>query len=253
KTFCIPHGGGGPGVGPVAVRAHLAPYLPNHPLLEKAGPETGVGPISAAPYGSASILPISWAYVRMMGAGGLTAATQVAVLAANYVAKRLNQHYPVLYTGQDGLVAHECILDLRGLTKETGVSVDDVAKRLIDYGFHAPTMSFPVAGTLMVEPTESEDLGEIDRFIAAMIAIRAEIDAVAQGKWAADNSPLRNAPHTAETLVGDWDLPYDRELAVYPAGVNRKSKYWPPVRRIDGARGDRNLVCSCPPLNAYEN
>ncbi|WP_410649926.1 aminomethyl-transferring glycine dehydrogenase [Amycolatopsis sp. cmx-4-54] len=253
KTFCIPHGGGGPGVGPVAVRAHLAPYLPNHPMLEKAGPATGVGPISAAPYGSASILPISWAYVRMMGAGGLTAATQVAVLAANYVAKRLNQHYPVLYTGQDDLVAHECILDLRGLTKETGVSVDDVAKRLIDYGFHAPTMSFPVAGTLMVEPTESEDLGEIDRFIAAMIAIRAEIDAVAQGKWTADNSPLRNAPHTAETLVGDWDLPYDRELAVYPAGVNRKAKYWPPVRRIDGARGDRNLVCSCPPLNAYEN
>ncbi len=253
KTFCIPHGGGGPGVGPVAVRAHLAPYLPNHPLLEKAGPESGVGPISAAPYGSASILPISWAYVRMMGAGGLTQATQVAVLAANYVARRLNQHYPVLYTGQDGLVAHECILDLRGLTKETGVTVDDVAKRLIDYGFHAPTMSFPVAGTLMVEPTESEDLGEIDRFCDAMIAIRAEIDAVAQGRWAADNSPLRNAPHTAETLVGDWDLPYDRELAVYPAGVNRKSKYWPPVRRIDGARGDRNLVCSCPPLNAYEN
>ncbi|KZB82499.1 glycine dehydrogenase (aminomethyl-transferring) [Amycolatopsis regifaucium] len=253
KTFCIPHGGGGPGVGPVAVRAHLAPYLPNHPLLEKAGPATGVGPISAAPYGSASILPISWAYVRMMGAGGLTAATQVAVLAANYVAKRLNQHYPVLYTGQDGLVAHECILDLRGLTKDTGVSVDDVAKRLIDYGFHAPTMSFPVAGTLMVEPTESEDLGEIDRFCDAMIAIRAEIDAVAQGRWSADNSPLRNAPHTAETLVGAWDLPYDRELAVYPAGVNRKAKYWPPVRRIDGARGDRNLVCSCPPLNAYEN
>ncbi|WP_414944983.1 aminomethyl-transferring glycine dehydrogenase [Amycolatopsis sp. cmx-11-32] len=253
KTFCIPHGGGGPGVGPVAVRAHLAPYLPNHPLLEKAGPSTGVGPISAAPYGSASILPISWAYVRMMGAAGLTLATSAAVLAANYVAKRLNQHYPVLYTGQDGLVAHECILDLRGLTKETGVSVDDVAKRLIDYGFHAPTMSFPVAGTLMVEPTESEDLGEIDRFIEAMIAIRAEIDAVARGRWTADNSPLRNAPHTAETLVGDWDLPYDRELAVYPAGVNRKAKYWPPVRRIDGARGDRNLVCSCPPLNAYEN
>ncbi|WP_414942144.1 aminomethyl-transferring glycine dehydrogenase [Amycolatopsis sp. cmx-11-51] len=253
KTFCIPHGGGGPGVGPVAVRAHLAPYLPNHPLLEKAGPSTGVGPISAAPYGSASILPISWAYVRMMGAAGLTLATSAAVLAANYVAKRLNQHYPVLYTGQDGLVAHECILDLRGLTKETGVSVDDVAKRLIDYGFHAPTMSFPVAGTLMVEPTESEDLGEIDRFIEAMIAIRAEIDAVARGRWTADNSPLRNAPHTAETLIGDWDLPYDRELAVYPAGVNRKAKYWPPVRRIDGARGDRNLVCSCPPLNAYEN
>src|SRR3954468_4429343 len=252
KTFCIPHGGGGPGVGPVAVRAHLAPYLPNHPLLDAAGPETGVGPISGAPYGSAAILPISWAYVRMMGAPGLTAATKVAVLAANYVASRLAPHYPVLYTGQDGLVAHECILDLRQLTKETGVTVDDVAKRLIDYGFHAPTMSFPVAGTLMVEPTESEDLGEIDRFIAAMIAIRAEIDEVAAGKWSAEESPLRGAPHTAETLVGEWDKQYDRELAVYPAGVSRKNKYWPPVRRIDGARGDRNLVCSCPPLNAYE-
>ncbi|MFD8498377.1 aminomethyl-transferring glycine dehydrogenase [Amycolatopsis sp. NPDC059657] len=252
KTFCIPHGGGGPGVGPVAVRAHLAPFLPNHPLNGGAGPETGVGPISGAPYGSASILPISWAYVRMMGAPGLTAATKVAVLAANYVAARLGQHFPVLYTGQDGLVAHECILDLRGITKETGVTVDDVAKRLIDYGFHAPTMSFPVAGTLMVEPTESEDLGEIDRFCDAMIAIRREIDAVAQGRWTPEDSPLRHAPHTAETLVGEWNLPYDRDLAVYPAGVSRKHKYWPPVRRIDGARGDRNLVCSCPPLNAYE-
>lgn len=252
KTFCIPHGGGGPGVGPVAVRAHLAPFLPNHPLLEQAGPATGVGPISGAPYGSASILPISWAYVRMMGAPGLTAATKVAVLAANYVASRLAPHYPVLYTGQDGLVAHECILDLRQITKETGVTVDDVAKRLIDYGFHAPTMSFPVAGTLMVEPTESEDLGEIDRFIAAMIAIRGEIDEVAKGTWTAEASPLRGAPHTAETLVGEWDKAYDRELAVFPAGVSRKNKYWPPVRRIDGARGDRNLVCSCPPLNAYE-
>jgi glycine dehydrogenase len=234
------------------VRAHLAPYLPNHPLLDAAGPETGVGPISGAPYGSASILPISWAYVRMMGAPGLTAATKVAVLAANYVASRLAPHYPVLYTGQDGLVAHECILDLRQITKETGVTVDDVAKRLIDYGFHAPTMSFPVAGTLMVEPTESEDLGEIDRFCDAMIAIRAEIDEVANGKWTAEESPLRGAPHTAETLVGEWDKPYSRELAVYPSGVSRKNKYWPPVRRIDGARGDRNLVCSCPPLNAYE-
>ncbi|MFC4079934.1 aminomethyl-transferring glycine dehydrogenase [Amycolatopsis samaneae] len=252
KTFCIPHGGGGPGVGPVAVRAHLAPYLPNHPLLEAAGPDTGVGPISAAPYGSASILPISWAYVRMMGAPGLTAATEVAVLAANYVAARLGPHYPVLYTGQDGLVAHECILDLRGITKETGVTVDDVAKRLIDYGFHAPTMSFPVAGTLMVEPTESEDLTEIDRFCDAMIAIREEIDGVAQGRWTAADSPLRGAPHTAGALVGEWDKPYDRELAVFPAGVSRKTKYWPPVRRIDGAHGDRNLVCSCPPLNAYE-
>jgi glycine dehydrogenase len=253
KTFCIPHGGGGPGVGPVAVRAHLAPYLPNHPLLDSAGPGSGVGPISGAPYGSASILPISWAYVRMMGAPGLTSATKVAVLAANYVASRLSPHYPVLYTGQSGLVAHECILDLRGLTKETGVTVDDVAKRLVDYGFHAPTMSFPVAGTLMVEPTESEDLGEIDRFCDAMIAIRHEIDAVAQGRWKVEESPLRGAPHTAETLVGEWDLPYDRKLAVYPAGVNPKAKYWPPVRRIDGAHGDRNLVCSCPPLTAYQD
>ncbi|HEV7977759.1 aminomethyl-transferring glycine dehydrogenase [Amycolatopsis sp.] len=253
KTFCIPHGGGGPGVGPVAVRAHLAPYLPNHPLNDGAGPETGVGPISGAPFGSASILPISWAYVRMMGAAGLTTATKVAVLAANYVASRLSPHYPVLYTGQSGLVAHECILDLRGITKETGVTVDDVAKRLVDYGFHAPTMSFPVAGTLMVEPTESEDTREIDRFCDAMIAIRGEIDAVAQGRWKAEESPLRGAPHTAETLVGEWDLPYDRKLAVYPAGVDPKAKYWPPVRRIDGAHGDRNLVCSCPPLTAYQD
>ncbi len=253
KTFCIPHGGGGPGVGPVAVRSHLAPYLPNHPLLPGAGPASGVGPIAAAPFGSASILPISWAYVRMMGAAGLTEATKVAVLAANYVAARLGPHYPVLYTGRNGLVAHECILDLRGLTKETGVTVEDVAKRLVDYGFHAPTMSFPVAGTLMVEPTESEDLGEIDRFCDAMIAIRQEIAEVAEGRWPVENSPLRGAPHTAELLAGDWDLPYDRKLAVYPAGVSPKAKYWPPVRRIDGARGDRNLVCTCPPLNAYES
>jgi glycine dehydrogenase len=254
KTFCIPHGGGGPGVGPVAVRAHLAPFLPNHPLHPGAGPDTGVGPISGAPFGSASILPISWAYVRMMGAPGLTSATKVAVLAANYVAARLSPHYPVLYTGQDGLVAHECILDLRGLTKETGVTVEDVAKRLVDYGFHAPTMSFPVAGTLMVEPTESENVGEIDRFCDAMIAIRQEIDAVAEGVWKVEESPLRGAPHTAQTLVGEWNLPYDRKLAVYPAvGADPKAKYWPPVRRIDGARGDRNLVCSCPPLTAYQD
>ncbi|ASR35141.1 glycine dehydrogenase (aminomethyl-transferring) [Prauserella marina] len=252
KTFCIPHGGGGPGVGPVAVRAHLAPYLPNHPLAPEAGPETGVGPISAAPYGSASILPISWAYVRMMGAEGLSRATQVAVLAANYVAARLAPHFPVLYTGQHGLVAHECILDLRGLTKQTGVTVEDVAKRLIDYGFHAPTMSFPVAGTLMVEPTESEDLAEIDRFCAAMIAIRREIDDVATGRWPVERSPLRGAPHTAEQLAGEWDLPYDRALAVYPGATEPKGKYWSPVRRIEGAYGDRNLVCSCPPVASYE-
>jgi glycine dehydrogenase len=252
KTFCIPHGGGGPGVGPVAVRAHLAPYLPNHPLQPAAGPATGVGPISAAPWGSAGILPISWAYTRLMGAEGLRRATQVAVLGANYVAKRLEPHYPVLYTGPGGLVAHECIIDLRALTKETGVTVDDVAKRLIDYGFHAPTMSFPVAGTLMIEPTESEDLAELDRFCEAMIAIRREIDQVGTGEWAKDDNPLRNSPHTAGMIGGNWDHPYSREVAVFPAGLVAADKYWPPVRRIDGAFGDRNLVCSCPPVEEYE-
>ncbi|MFE4540153.1 aminomethyl-transferring glycine dehydrogenase [Streptomyces scopuliridis] len=253
KTFCIPHGGGGPGVGPVGVRAHLAPYLPNHPLQPAAGPETGVGPISAAPWGSAGILPISWAYVRLMGGEGLKRATQVAVLAANYIAKRLEPHYPVLYTGPNGLVAHECIVDLRPLTKATGVSVDDIAKRLIDYGFHAPTMSFPVAGTLMIEPTESEDLTEIDRFCETMIAIRAEIEKVASGEWPADDNPLSQAPHTAAALGGAWEHAYSRDEAVFPAGVSAADKYWPPVRRIDGAFGDRNLVCSCPPLDAYDN
>ncbi|NEE57167.1 aminomethyl-transferring glycine dehydrogenase [Streptomyces sp. SID8455] len=253
KTFCIPHGGGGPGVGPVGVRAHLAPYLPNHPLQPAAGPATGVGPVSAAPWGSAGILPISWSYVRLMGGEGLKRATQVAVLGANYIAKRLEPHFPVLYTGPGGLVAHECIIDLRPLTKATGVSVDDVAKRLVDYGFHAPTMSFPVAGTLMIEPTESENLAELDRFCEAMIAIRAEIEQVATGAWPAEDNPLRNAPHTARTLTGEWDHPYTREQAVFPSGVHAADKYWPPVRRIDQAYGDRNLVCSCPPLDAYEN
>ncbi|GAA3171185.1 MULTISPECIES: aminomethyl-transferring glycine dehydrogenase [Streptomyces] len=252
KTFCIPHGGGGPGVGPVGVRAHLAPYLPNHPLQPTAGPETGVGPISAAPWGSAGILPISWAYVRLMGGEGLKRATQTAVLSANYIAKRLEPHYPVLYTGPGGLVAHECIIDVRPLTKATGVSIDDVAKRLIDYGFHAPTMSFPVAGTLMIEPTESEDLTELDRFCDAMIAIRAEIEKVGSGEWDKDDNPLRNAPHTAGALGGEWTHPYTREEAVFPAGVVAAEKYWPPVRRIDGAFGDRNLVCSCPPLAEYD-
>ncbi|MCC3650136.1 aminomethyl-transferring glycine dehydrogenase [Streptomyces sp. S07_1.15] len=253
KTFCIPHGGGGPGVGPVAVRSHLAPYLPNHPLQPAAGPETGVGPVSAAPWGSAGILPISWAYVRLMGAEGLRQATQVAVLSANYVAKRLEPHFPVLYTGPGGLVAHECIIDLRPLTKATGVSVDDVAKRLIDYGFHAPTMSFPVAGTLMIEPTESEDLAELDRFCDAMIRIRAEIEQVASGEWTAEDNPLRNAPHTAAVLAGEWEHPYSRETAVFPPGVGAAEKYWPPVRRVNSAYGDRNLVCSCPPLEEYDS
>jgi glycine dehydrogenase len=250
KTFCIPHGGGGPGVGPVAVRAHLAPYLPGHPLHN----DTPVGPVSAAPYGSAGILPISWAYIRMMGSDGLTAATEQAILSANYLARRLAPHYPVLYTGRGGLVAHECIIDLRQITKETGVTVDDVAKRLIDYGFHAPTMSFPVAGTLMIEPTESEDLAELDRFVDAMIAIRGEIAKVASGDYDKTDNPLRNAPHTAVSVTSDeWPHPYTRGEAAYPVPSLRDGKYWVPVRRIDQAYGDRNLVCSCPPLEAYED
>lgn len=254
KTFCIPHGGGGPGVGPVAVREHLAPYLPNHPLQPTAGPETGVGPISAAPWGSAAILPISWTYIRLMGPDGLKKATQVAVLSANYIARRLTGHFPVLYTGPGGLVAHECIVDLRGITKATGVTVDDVAKRLIDYGFHAPTMSFPVPGTLMIEPTESENLSEIDRFCDAMIAIKGEIDRVGAGELPADDNPLCNAPHTAAMVAADaWTHPYGREEAAFPGGVAAAGKYWPPVRRIDGAYGDRNLVCSCPSVDAYES
>jgi len=251
KTFCIPHGGGGPGVGPVAVRSHLAPYLPSHPLQSKAGPVTGSGAIAAAPWGSASILPITWAYLRLMGPTGLTRATAIAILSANYLAKRLAPYYPTLYSGAQGLVAHECILDLRQITRDTGVTVDDVAKRLIDYGFHAPTMSFPVAGTLMVEPTESEDLVELDRFIDAMIAIKGEIDRVAAGEWPADDNPLRNAPHTAHCLVGEWAHPYSREVAAYPDGVDPGAKYWSPVRRIDGAYGDRNLVCACPPVEEF--
>ncbi|MCB0933936.1 MAG: aminomethyl-transferring glycine dehydrogenase [Mycobacterium sp.] len=249
KTFCIPHGGGGPGVGPVAVRRHLASYLPGHPMA----PELPEGqPVSAAPYGSASILPITWAYIRMMGAVGLRQATLAAIASANYIARRLDEYYPVLYTGENGMVAHECILDLRPITKATGVTVDDVAKRLADYGFHAPTMSFPVAGTLMVEPTESESLAEVDAFCDAMIAIRGEIDKVGSGQWPADDNPLRNAPHTAECLlVEDWTHPYTREQAAYPLGTGFRPKVWPPVRRIDGAYGDRNLVCSCPPIEAF--
>ncbi|MGE5694536.1 MAG: aminomethyl-transferring glycine dehydrogenase [Candidatus Sericytochromatia bacterium] len=249
KTFCIPHGGGGPGVGPVAVREHLRPYLPGHPL---AGELADQPPVSSAPYGSASILPITWAYIRMMGASGLRAASLTAIASANYIARRLDEYYPVLYTGENGMVAHECILDLRGITKSTGVTVDDVAKRLADFGFHAPTMSFPVAGTLMVEPTESESLAEIDAFCEAMIAIRAEIDRVASGEWPVDDNPLRGAPHTAACLLVDkWEHPYTREQAAYPLGHGFRPKVWPPVRRIDGAYGDRNLVCSCPPVAAF--
>ncbi|WP_042542196.1 MULTISPECIES: aminomethyl-transferring glycine dehydrogenase [Microbacterium] len=256
KTFAIPHGGGGPGVGPVAAKAHLAPYLPSHPLAQRAEHAGGFvfegGAVSAAPYGSAGILPISWSYVRMMGADGLRHATAAAVLSANYIAARLGEHFPVLYAGEDGRVAHECILDLRPLREETGITVDDVAKRLIDYGFHAPTMSFPVAGTLMVEPTESEDLGEIERFIEAMIMIKAEADAVAAGRWPADDNPLVNAPHTAVSLIaGEWNHAYTREDAAYPVHALVAGKYWPPVRRIDQAYGDRNLVCACPPIEAF--
>ncbi|GAB2501135.1 glycine dehydrogenase [Nocardiopsis aegyptia] len=253
KTFCIPHGGGGPGVGPVAVRSHLAGFLPNHPGQPEAGPHTGVGPVSAAPFGSAGILPISWAYVRMMGGDGLRAATETAVLSANYLAKRLEPHFPVLYTGAEGLVAHECVIDIRPLQKATGISNEDVAKRLMDYGFHAPTMSFPVAGTLMVEPTESENLAELERFVQALIAIRGEIARVESGEWDADDNPLRGAPHTAEALTADvWEHGYTRAEAAYPLSSLRQDKYWPPVGRIDQAYGDRNLVCSCPPPEAFE-
>ncbi|MGD9619487.1 MAG: aminomethyl-transferring glycine dehydrogenase [Mycolicibacterium sp.] len=264
KTFCIPHGGGGPGVGPVAVRDHLAPYLPGHPLAAELSADArtpgvhGTQPlttrptVSAAPYGSASILPITWAYIRMMGGRGLRSASLVAIASANYIARRLDEYYPVLYTGENGMVAHECILDLRAITKATGVTVDDVSKRLADYGFHAPTMSFPVAGTLMVEPTESESLSEIDAFCDAMIAIRAEIDRVGCGAWPADDNPLRGAPHTAQCLlVSEWNRPYTREQAAFPMGTSFRPKVWPAVRRIDGAYGDRNLVCSCPPVEAF--
>ncbi|MEV7475756.1 aminomethyl-transferring glycine dehydrogenase [Pseudarthrobacter oxydans] len=253
KTFCIPHGGGGPGVGPVAAKAHLAPFMPGD--ANKAAHEAGHGvAISASRFGSAGVLPISWAYVKLMGGAGLTEATKSALLAANYVAARLNEHFPVLYTGESGLVAHECILDLRELTARTGVTAEDVAKRLIDFGFHAPTLSFPVAGTLMVEPTESEDLAEIDRFIEAMVTIRKEIDQVAAGDFTVETSPLRNAPHTAAAVVSsEWDRTYPREQAAFPVSSLRQDKYFPPVGRIDGAAGDRNLVCSCPPLDAFED
>ncbi len=252
KTFCIPHGGGGPGVGPVAVAAHLAPYLPSHPMHPETARRDGIGPISAAPYGSAGILPISWAYMAMMGAAGLTEATTVAVLSANYIAHRLKEHYPVLYKGHGDLVAHECILDLRPLTKSSGVSVDDVAKRLVDYGFHAPTMSFPVPGTFMVEPTESENLAELDRFVEAMIAIRREIADVEDGRVALADSPLVRAPHTTAAVTGEWDRSYSREVGAFPAG-HTPDKYWPPVARIDQAYGDRHLVCSCPDPSAFSD
>ena len=261
KTFAIPHGGGGPGVGPVIARAHLAPFLPNHPLDLTAGPATGPGPVSGAPFGSASILPISWAYIRLLGGAGLTKATQIAILSANYIASRLASSYPILYTGQNQRVAHECILDIREITKVSGIGVDDIAKRLMDYGFHAPTMSFPVAGTLMIEPTESEDIREIERFIDAMISIRGEIESIISGDISVDDSPLRHAPHTSISVSStEWNRAYSREIGGYPKAlegyiegeiIGSRMKYWPPVSRIDGAHGDRNLICACTPVSDY--
>jgi glycine dehydrogenase len=252
KTFTIPHGGGGPGVGPIGVRSHLAPFLPNHPLNPGAGPETGIGAVSGAPYGSAGILVIPYAYLALMGPDGLRRATKVAILSANYVARRLDPYFPVLYTGATGRVAHEAIVDLRPMTKATGVTAEDVAKRLADYGFHAPTLSFPVAGTLMIEPTESESLEELDRFCDAMISIHAEISRVESGEWDREDNPLKNAPHAAGDVATDtWDHPYSRDVAAFPAAPLLVDKYWPPVNRIDGPGGDRNLVCACPPLDAY--
>jgi glycine dehydrogenase len=254
KTFCIPHGGGGPGVGPVIAKSHLAPFLPNHPLDQTSGPKSGPGPVSSAPFGSASILPISWTYIRMMGGEGLTKATEVAILSANYLAAKLHPHFPILYRGANGYIAHECIIDLRDITKNTGVTVDDVAKRLMDHGFHAPTVSFPVAGTMMIEPTESEDLNEMERFVSAMVAIRAEIADIEKGELTIEESPLRFAPHTSSDLLrNDWDRKYSRETGAFPSGVDTelgsRGKYWPTVGRIDGVHGDRNLICSCLPIS----
>jgi glycine dehydrogenase len=258
KTFCIPHGGGGPGMGPIGVKAHLAPFLPDHPVVPGVNPaaarDESVGAVAAAPWGSASILPISWAYVAMMGGPGLTRATQVAILNANYIAKRLAPHYPIVYAGKNGMVAHECIVDLRPIKQASGVNVEDVAKRLIDYGFHAPTMSWPVPETLMIEPTESEAKRELDRFCDAMIAIRKEILAIERGEIAVDASPLRNAPHTHHLLLADdWPFAYPREQAFAPLQGLREDKYWPPVARVDNVYGDRHLVCACPPMDAYQD
>jgi glycine dehydrogenase len=252
KTFCIPHGGGGPGVGPIGVAEHLAPFLPGHPFTSLVGGDQAIGPVSAAPWGSAGILPISWMYITLMGAEGLKQATEVAVLNANYVAKRLSAGYDILYSGEGGRVAHECIVDTRPIAEEAGISVDDIAKRLIDYGFHAPTMSWPVPGTLMVEPTESESKAELDRFCDAMLAIREEARQVADGVWPKDDNPLVNAPHTMLHVAGSqWSHPYSRELAAFPTAHQRQQKYWSPVARVDNVQGDRQLVCTCPPVEAY--
>jgi glycine dehydrogenase len=252
KTFCIPHGGGGPGMGPIGLKAHLAPFMANHAVQTIDGPHKGQGAVSAAPWGSASILPISWMYIAMMGGEGLKRATEVAILNANYVATRLNPHYPVLYTGKNGRVAHECILDIRPIKAATGITETDIAKRLMDYGFHAPTVSFPVAGTIMVEPTESESKAELDRFITAMISIRSEIGKIEQGQWPADNNPLKRAPHTqADIIEASWDRPYSRAEAVFPLPYVAENKFWPSVNRIDDVYGDRNLFCSCIPMDDY--
>jgi glycine dehydrogenase len=251
KTFAIPHGGGGPGMGPICVAEHLVPFLPDHPLVEVGGKET-CGTISAAPFGSAAVLPITWMYIAMLGPEGMRQSTEVAILSANYMAARLKEHYPVLFTGANGRVAHEFIIDLRPIEKETGITGEDVAKRLMDYGFHAPTMSFPVTGTLMIEPTESESRAELDRLCDALIGIRQEIRQVREGLWPAEDNPLCNAPHTAAALmVDDWQHPYSRALAAYPATWTRDHKYWPTVSRVDNGYGDRNLVCSCPPVEAF--
>ena len=254
KTFCIPHGGGGPGMGPIGVKAHLAPHLPGHSVIEGVNPAAKngtIGQVSAAPWGSPSILPISHAYIAMMGPDGLKKASQVAILNANYVARQLAEHYPIVYTGQNGLVAHECIIDLRQIKQETGIGVEDVAKRMMDYGIHAPTMSWPVSETMMIEPTESESKEELDRFCAAMIGIRDEIREVEKGEVAAEDSVLRHAPHTSDQLIGDWPHPYAKELAFFPLNRSFEDKYWPPVRRIDNAHGDRHLMCTCPPVEDY--
>ncbi len=251
KTFCIPHGGGGPGVGPIGVKSHLLDFLPSHPLA-KVGGEQSVGPVSAAPWGSPSILPITWMYIRMMGAEGLSMATKVAILNANYIAKRLQDSFPVVYRGNNERVAHECIVDLNPVRKQAGITVDDIAKRLIDYGFHAPTVSWPVPHSMMIEPTESESKAELDRFCDAMIAIRQEIQAIEDGKSDKENNPLKHAPHTAQILSDDsWDRPYSRQAAAYPLNWVRENKFWPYVARVDNAYGDRNLLCSCPPLSDY--
>jgi len=251
KTFCIPHGGGGPGMGPIGVKAHLAPFLPGHPLVKTGGAQA-IGPVSAAPWGSAGILPIPWVYIALMGSAGLRRATEVAILNANYMAARVAKDYPILYRGEQGMVAHEFIVDLRPFKASCGIEAEDVAKRLMDYGFHAPTMSFPVAGTLMIEPTESESRAELDRFCDALASIRAEIAKIENGEWPRGDNPLENAPHTAAAVTADtWSHPYTREQAAYPAPWTRAHKYWPTVGRVDNAWGDRNLVCSCPPIEAY--